>query len=200
MTTYNVLQRLRKGPVLTPAQFGCLAGLPTLNVTQGCMFQCAYCYARGYSQAPPKGDVHLYTNLPGLLEKELARKRIIPRWVVLNTASDCFQPDPDILAVTMDVIRTLLDHQIGISMLTKGWIPAECLRLFGRAPEKIQVQIGLVSFSDVYRRTFEPFAPAPARREENIRRLKGMGIQPEVRMDPIIPFLTDTEAELEPFF
>ncbi len=35
---------------------------------------------------------------------------------------------------------------------------------------------------------------------ENIQRLKEIGITPEIRIDPIIPFITDTEAEVKTLF
>lgn len=200
MESYNVIPKLRKGRVLTPAHFGCLDGIPTLNITNGCLFQCTYCYARGYSQAPRKGEVYLYVNLPNLLEEELSRKKVVTQWVILNTSSDCFQSHPDILRVTLEVVRILLDHGIGISFLTKGVIPQQCLELFGGAPEKILGQIGLVSLSNRYWKEYEPNTPSPEKRMENIQRLKEIGITPEIRIDPIIPFITDTEAEVKTLF
>ena len=200
MESYQILPVLRKARVLTPAQFGCLAGIATLNITQGCIFQCTYCYARGYSQAPKKGEVHLYINLPRLLEEELSRKRVIPQWVILNTSSDCFQPHPDILRITYEVIRILLDHGIGISFLTKGVIPKRFFDLFAEFPGKILAQVGLVSLSERYWKGYEPHTPSPEQRIENIRNLKKVGIAPEIRIDPIIPFVTDTEGEVEPLF
>jgi DNA repair photolyase len=198
--SYRILSVLRKGRVLTQAQFGCLGGIPTLNITHGCIFRCTYCYARGYSQAPKKGEVHLYTNLPRLLEEELSRKRVIPQWVILNTSSDCFQPHPDILQVTHELIRVLLDHEIGISFLTKGIIPQQFLYLFGRSPEKILAQIGLVSLSENYWKSYEPHTPSPEQRIENIQKLKKIGISPEIRIDPMIPFITDKEVEMTSLF
>jgi len=200
MESYKVIPRSRKGKVLNPANFGCLEGIPTLNITNGCLFQCNYCYARGYSQAPKKGEVYLYINLPDLLEEELSRKRIIPQWVILNTSSDCFQSHPDILNVTYKVIRILLDHGIGISFLTKGFIPHRVFDLFKRSPEKIFAQIGLVSLSGGYWKRYEPNTPSPEKRIENIQGLKEVGIIPEIRMDPIIPFVTDTEEEMKNLF
>jgi DNA repair photolyase len=198
--SYKILPVLRKGRVLTSAHFGCFGGIPTLNISNGCLFQCTYCYAHGYSQAPEKGEVHLYINLPKLLEEELSRKKVIPPWVILNTSSDCFQPHPDILHVTYEVIRTLLDQGIGISFLTKGIIPEPFLDLFGRFPEKILAQVGLVSLSERYWKGYEPHTPSPEHRAENIRKLKKVGISPEIRIDPIIPFVTDTKPELMFFF
>lgn len=200
LESYKVIPRLRKGKVLTPAYFGCLNGISTLNVTNGCIFQCAYCYARGYSQAPAEGEVELYVNLPDLLNEELQRKRIIPEWVILNTSSDSFQSHPDILNITYKVIQTLLERGIGISFLTKGVIPRQCLDLFGKSPGKILAQIGLVSFSERYWKGYEPNTPSPEKRMESIRNLREVGILPEIRIDPIIPFVTDTETEMVSLF
>ena len=200
MEDYRIVPKLRKGKVLVPSRFGCLQGIPTLNITSGCIFQCAYCYARGYSQAPKAGEVNLYVNLPTLLEVELSRKKTVPPWVILNTSSDCFQTHPDILDVTFKTIQILLDHQIGISFLTKGAIPQRFIQLFEPCRDKVLAQIGLVSLSERYWMQYEPGTPSPEKRLENIQRLKEAGILPEVRIDPIIPFVTDTEPEMEALF
>ena len=200
MEAVELLPKVRRGRILTPADFGCLKGIPTLNVTQGCLFQCAYCYARGYRDAPGKGKVHLYVNLPRLLEEELLKKRVLPPWVILNTSSDCFQPHPDILDVTWQVMKLLLDHGVGLSFLTKGIIPERFLRLMEGFPEKILAQIGLLSLSPLYWRKYEPGTPSPEGRLKNIQRLKQIGVFPEIRMDPIVPFVTDVESELKRLF
>jgi DNA repair photolyase len=198
--SHKVVPRLRKGRVLTPARFGCLQGIPTLNITSGCIFECTYCYARGYSQAPQKGEVDLYVNLPDLLREELLKKKVIPPWVILNTASDCFQHHPDILDITYEVVRILVDRGIGISFLTKGFIPHRFFGLLRVSPEKVLAQIGLVSLSERYWKEYEPGTPSPERRLENVQRLKEIGIVPEIRIDPIIPFVTDTDIEATNLF
>jgi len=200
MEAVELLPKVRRGRILIPADFGCLKGIPTLNVTQGCLFQCAYCYARGYRDAPGKGTVHLYVNLPRLLEEELLKKRVLPPWVILNTSSDCFQPHPDILDVTWKVMKLLLDHGIGLSFLTKGIIPERFLRLMERLPEKVLPQIGLVSLSPLYWRKYESGTPSPEGRLKNLQGLKQIGLIPEVRMDPLVPFVTDVESELKRLF
>ena len=197
MEEFKIIPTCRKARVLTPSQFGCLRGIPTLNVTNGCIFRCTYCYARGYSRAPEAGEVEFYLNLPDLLKVELSRKRKVPAWVILNTSSDCFQTHPDILDITYEVVHLLLGSEIGISFLTKGSIPERFIQLFGRAPEKVFAQIGLVSLSDRCWKTYEPGTPSPEERLKNIERLKAVGIIPEVRIDPVIPFVTDTESEMK---
>jgi DNA repair photolyase len=131
---------------------------------------------------------------------ELSRKRTVPPWVILNTSSDCFQTHPDILDVTCEVIQILLSHHVGISFLTKGVIPERFIQLFEPCRDKVLAQIGLVSLSERYWKEYEPGTPSPGNRLENIRRLKEAGILPEVRIDPVIPFVTDTDSEMEPLF
>jgi DNA repair photolyase len=58
----------------------------------------------------------------------------------------------------------------------------------------------LVSFSERYWKGYEPHTPSPEQRIENIQNLKQVGIYPEIRIDPIIPFVTDTEEEMESLF
>ncbi len=200
MEEFKIIPACRKAKVLTPSQFGCLRGIPTLNITNGCIFRCTYCYARGYSRAPEAGIVELYANLPDLLKTELSRKRKVPSWVILNTSSDCFQTHPDILGVTYEVVDLLLGREIGISFLTKGSIPHRFTQLFGRSPDKVFAQIGMVSLADRYWKAYEPGTPSPEERLENIQRLKAVGIVPEVRIDPVIPFVTDTESVMESLF
>ena len=57
-------------------------------------------------------------------------------------------------------------------------------------------QIGLVSLSEKYWKSYEPHTPSPEQRIENIWKLEKIGISPEIRIDPIIPFITDRETEM----
>lgn len=200
MEAYKVILKERRGKLLTPARFGCLEGIPALNITNGCLFRCVYCYARGYSQAPKGREVQLYGNLPDLLKEEILKKRALPSWVILNTSSDCFQTHPEILRVTYQTIQVLLDHGIGVSFLTKGIIPKYFFDLFSKFPDKVLPQIGIVSLSEEYWKKYEPGTPYPEERIKNIVEFKKMSIYPEVRVDPIIPFVTDREEEMDRLF
>ncbi len=75
----SILSRQRKTPVLRAGTFGCLAGIPSVNVTIGCLLGCVYCYARGYPGAPGAHRVVLFSNLAQKLTEELRNKRRQPR-------------------------------------------------------------------------------------------------------------------------
>lgn len=193
----NLVEVERKGKVLTRADFGCLRGVPTLNVTRGCEFACTYCYARAYPEAPV-GEVRLYRNLPAKLAAELdhpRRRRPVDR-VVFNTASDCFQTHPDILETTYRAMRVLLERGVGFSFLTKGWVPPRFVRLFRDHPRRVSPRVGLVSIDPRFRNVFEPGAASPDERLDSIERLVAAGLEVEVRIDPIIPFHGDDPASI----
>jgi DNA repair photolyase len=198
----RVIHREKKGRALKAGTFGCLKGAYTINVTRGCGLLCTYCYARGYATAPPKGDVHLFINLPRLLRRELdsVRRRWLPGIVVFNTATDCFQPHPDILEVTYQAMTILLERGVEISFLTKGFIPQRFMQLFKLYRENVHAQIGLVSLGGGYWRNYEPGAASPTEKLDNIKMLLAAGVATEVRIDPIIPFVTDTQEEQEALF
>jgi len=192
----------RKSRVLTRAQFGCLKGAFTLNVTRGCDFQCVYCYARGYPDAPTDDIIYLYANLPERLQSELdnPRRRMTVDHVIFNTASDSFQAHPDILDITFRTMKILLERNISLSVLTKGWIPDRFIELFDRFSELITARIGLVSIAPRYRNVFEPGTATVAQRLSNIDRLKDIGVDVSVRIDPIIPFHTDDSDSIRNLF
>lgn len=196
----KVVRILRKSSVLGSPAFSCLRNIPTINITRGCLHSCIYCYAKGFNSSPTEGVVYLYSNLVWLLEKELQRKRKPLEYISFSTASDPFQPSDIVLATTYEVMELLLRRKIGITVLTKGHIPDAFIGLFMRHMRRVRVRIGLVSLSESYREHFEPNSAKIAQRLSNIARLVDCGIQTYVRIDPVIPGITDTEDEIAHLF
>jgi DNA repair photolyase len=189
----RVLPADKKSAPLKRADFGCLRGHEALNLTRGCLHSCVYCYARGYRNAPEKDTVYFYRNLPSDLRRDLdnpRRRRKIPV-VAFNTASDCFQPHPDILEITYNSMEILLQRGVSISFLTKGRIPASFMRLFAENPGLVRARMGMVSPFEDYRRRFEPGTASIPERLEAIRELQRAGVSVSVRVDPVIPFCSD---------
>lgn len=199
----KVFKETRKSRVLKPAGFGCLENIPVINLTRGCGFYCVYCYANAYRSAPSKGIVYLYDNLLDLIRSEIdnpRRRKPKPLYVCFNTSSDCFQPNKEILKTACDLMRFFLERGIGVSFLTKGSIPDEFIDLFRDWKSKVYAQVNIVSMNKEYHKTFEPGAAPPEQRIENIKRLRDNGLQVGVRIDPILPGITDTEEEFNSLF
>jgi DNA repair photolyase len=188
----------RKSGVLSPSTLKCLNDTPTLNPTAGCAHLCSYCYARGYSNYPGDGTVVLYTNLVEKLENELSRKRKAPGFVYFSPSCDAFQPVKQVLDTTYSLMALLLKRGIGVSFLTKGHIPDRFITLFKSHSNNVNAHIGITTLNRQLQKQIEPHAATPGTRLKNISALVQIGILPEMRLDPLIPGLTDSTSNLDP--
>ncbi len=189
----------RRSQILKAPAFGCLKGVPAVNVTRGCLHQCVYCYARSFPETP-SNEVHLYADLPERLAKEIAsrqRRGRLPAVVTFSTASDLFQPHPRLLETTYQTLKLLLENGISVSFLTKGRLSREFWELFRAFPGKVKARFGLVSLSPTYHQLFEPRTASPFLRLRQIEKALHLGLEPTVRIDPVIPEVTDKEEEIE---
>lgn len=186
----------RKSALLTPSSLACLVEIPTVNLTMGCAHGCLYCYTRGYRSYPGEDTVNLYENSWELLREELRRRRLKPAAVYFSPASDLFQPVPEILEIAYRLLREILDRGIGVAFLTKGVIPARHMSLLQEHAALVRAQIGLITLDEALLRTFEPRAAPPFVRVAQMKLLTQGGIKTQLRIDPILPQLTDDEPTL----
>ena len=187
----------RRSAVLSPSSLACLSQIPTVNLTMGCAHGCLYCYTRGYRAYPGEGRVDVFVNTLEKLQNELQRKRHKPDAVYFSPASDIFQPVSDVLDLAYDVIHYLLTRGIGIAFLTKGIIPEKHMSLMLAHPGLVRAQIGMISADDSLLRTFEPGAAPVSARVEQMKRLAKGEVKTQLRVDPILPAVTDDADAFE---
>ena len=183
--------------MLTPSSLACLARIPTINLTAGCAHRCIYCYTQGYSCNPGPGRIVIYGNTLKKLQEELGRRRKKPQAVYFSPASDLFQPVPAVLELAYDVLACLLERKIGVAFLTKGQIPQRHMELLRSNVPLVRAQVGLITLDKDIASMFEPNAPSPAVRLRQIRSLVQHKIRTQVRLDPILPGLTDSNQSFE---
>jgi DNA repair photolyase len=186
----------RRSTALSSSALECFRGAATINLTQGCAHRCTYCYARAYTNYPGDDRVILYDNIADRLAAELARKRNLPTQVYFSPSTDCFGPYPELQRATYNCMRLLLERGIGVAFVTKGIIGPEFGPLFQRHRDLVHAQIGLNTTDPRIARILEPLAATPRQRLTNIERLIARGIPAEARIDPMIPYLTDTPETL----
>jgi DNA repair photolyase len=141
-----------------------------------------------------------YANTYELLCRELPRKRRKPTLVYFSTACEPFVPHARILDVLYRVVALLLEHSVFVLFSTKSRIPQDFLELLAEYPEQVHVQVGLTTVNDFVRSSLEPRAPAVRQRLGTLRRLAEHGIRTDVRMDPLIPELTDNREAFSSLF
>ncbi len=196
----KIITKHRKTNFLLPSGLRCLANLPTVNVSAGCAHNCVYCYTKGYSVYPGDDSIEIYEDMAERIADEVKRKRKKPAAVYFCPSCDPFQPMPQIQQVTFDVIKTLLENDIGVQFMTKGKIPDEIFKLFEKYCSKIAGQIGITTIDDVILSVIEPAAAKAHERLDHLARLIKMGIQITARCDPLIPNITDSDEQLRDLF
>jgi DNA repair photolyase len=138
-------------------------------------------------------------NAPELLRKELGAKSWRGEHVAMGTNVDCYQRAEGKYRLMRGVLTALRDYRNPFSILTKGTLVLRDLDLLTDAAQVAQVSVSVsVGFVDhSLWRQVEPGTPSPRARLGVCRSLVDAGVGCGVLMAPILPFLTDTDDQLE---
>src|SRR3954465_12564737 len=179
----------------------------TINPYRGCSHACTYCFARKthtYLDLDAGHDfdsnIVVKVNAEELLRKELARPKWAGEHIAMGTNVDCYQRAEGRYELMRGILSALRDHANPFSILTKGALILRDLDLLQDAADRTDVStnvsVGFVD-RDVWR-SVEAGTPSPQRRLEVCHALNDGGIPCGVLMAPILPYLTDSPAQLEP--
>jgi len=178
----------------------------TINPYRGCQHACSYCFARNshtYLDLDAGADfdtkVVVKVNAPELVRKKMASPSWPGEHIAMGTNVDCYQRAEGRYQLMPGIISALKDAANPFSILTKGTLILRDIELLAEAAEITDVGLNVsVGFVDKELwRSVEPGTPAPARRLEACAALNERGLGCGVLMGPVIPFLSDSPAQLE---
>jgi DNA repair photolyase len=179
-------------------------GRYTLNPYNGCEHACTYCDSRShkYHLHPEFDQVIIVKNNVGeMLDKRLTRARTLqPDVVSMSGSCDPYQPAEEEFGNTRECLEVLAKHKYPVQIGTKASIVTRDIPLFEQIAENNWCSVGItITSTDEGLSTFlEPGAPSPTKRFEAIKKLKdSKKIQVGVHFMPIVPFLEDTDENLE---
>jgi len=138
-------------------------------------------------------------NAPQLARKELAAAKWQGEHVAMGTNVDCYQRAEGRYRLMPGIIEALRDAANPFSILTKGTLILRDLDLLAQSAEVTDVGLNVsVGFVDKeISRSVEPGTPSPERRLGVCAALTERGLRCGVLMGPVLPFLTDSPAQLE---
>ncbi|MBO0824014.1 MAG: intein-containing Rv2578c family radical SAM protein [Actinobacteria bacterium] len=138
-------------------------------------------------------------NAPELARRELAAARWQGEHVAMGTNVDCYQRAEGRYQLMPGIISALRDAANPFSILTKGTLILRDLDLLSEAADVTDVGLNVsVGFVDKdLSRLVEPGTPGPERRLGVCAALTQAGLPCGVLMGPVLPFLTDSPAQLE---
>lgn len=177
-----------------------------LNVYRGCTHDCKYCFAR-YSHSYLEetdfaGRVFVKTNIAEALERQLRS----PRWegavINLGGVTDSYQPCEAQQKMMPEILRLMIKYKNPIILSTKSDMILRDYDLLEELSALVYVNIAttVTVMDERIREKLEPGAVSSVRRMEMLKAFGKTKAHTAVHMMPLIPYLTDTEENLEAVF
>jgi len=186
----------------------------SVNPYSGCSFNCIYCYIRGskYGENMAK-TLSAKINAPELLEKQLSRRAKKGEYgiIALSSSTEPYMPIEEKLKLTRKLLEIILKYRFPVEIATKSKLVLRDLDLLKEIdknailPDDLKPKLKhgvIISFSistlnDKLAKILEPGAPKPMERLEAMKRCKERGFFTGVCFIPVLPFLSDSEEQVE---
>lgn len=178
---------------------GLLSAQNGMNLYRGCQHGCIYCDSRSHCYQMDHGfeDIEVKDNALELLEDALKRKR---RACMIGTGSmsDPYMPLEEQLRFTRRALERIAHHGFGATLITKSDRVLQDLDLLKiiQNRSKCVIQMTMTTADEALCRKIEPGVCTTRARFEALKVLRDAGIPTVVWLSPILPFLNDTEENL----
>jgi len=178
----------------------------TMNPYRGCEFGCRYCYARYTHEymeldtADFERKIYVKQNAGPLAARDLDGARVQGKHIAIGTATDPYQPAEREYGATRAILEQMAERRgLSVSITTKSNQVVRDLDVLRRIAERsaICVNMSITTLRTRLARRLEPRAPRPDLRLEAVRALREAGISAGVFAMPVLPGITDGEADLD---
>lgn len=179
---------------------GILSAHNGMNIYRGCTHGCIYCDSRSrcYQIDHVFEDIEVKQNAPQLLEQALRSKR---KRCMIGTGAMCdpYMHCEEELKLTRRCLELIDEYGFGLAIQTKSDRILRDLDLLKSINQKSKcvVQITLTTYDEELCKILEPNVCTTKRRVEVLNILKENGIPTVVWLDPILPFINDTQENIE---
>ena len=168
-------------------------------VSHNCFARNSHTYLDFDAGADFDTKVVVKINAPELVRKKMASRGWQGEHIAMGTNVDCYQRAEGRYQLMPGIIGALKDAANPFSILTKGTLILRDMELLAEAAEitdvGLNVSAGFID-KDLWR-SVEPGTPAPGRRLEACAALNERGLRCGVLMGPVVPFLSDSPAQLD---
>jgi DNA repair photolyase len=186
----------RQGALLHPSPMGENGDVLGLNLMQGCIHRCPFCPTHVQASHSRDDVVYAFAGTAERLAAEPASWRRRPRAVFVSPSTDPFPPLAAIQEETARVIDVLANHGVEAWLMTRGLIRPVAQAMLAAHRERVKVTVALTTLDRSLQRLLEPLTAPPQLRLKQIERLRKAGIPVQAALEPLIPGLTDTRANL----
>ena len=175
-----------------------------LNPYRGCAHGCRYCFAlyshsyMGDGGGDFYSDLYVKTNIAERLEYELSRRSWAGEPVNIGGVTDSYQPAEQHYKLMPEILRLMIKYRNPCIISTKSDLILRDYDLIVRLSEVAAVNLAatITCMDERVRTRLEPGGVPSARRFEVLRAFSETRACTGVHLMPIIPFLTDSRANL----
>jgi DNA repair photolyase len=170
-----------------------------MNIYRGCTHGCIYCDSRSacYQMDHLFEDIEVKRDAVRILESQLSKRR---KPCMISTGAMC---DPYIhldeeLQITRQCLMLIERYGFGVAIQTKSARIMRDMDILKAINEKTKcvVQLTLTTFDEALCRVIEPDVSTTVERFAVLEAMRDEGIPTVVWLDPILPFINDTEENL----
>lgn len=178
---------------------GILSASNGMNIYRGCTHGCIYCDSRShcYQFTHAFEDIEVKQNAPMLLEKVLSSKR---KKCMISTGamSDPYMHCEEELRLTRRCLEIINKYGFGVCIQTKSNRVLRDLDLLKSINQKAKciVAMTLTTFDESLCTILEPNVCTTKERFETLKTLNENGIETVAWIDPLLPFINDSEDNL----
>ncbi|MGB7969240.1 MAG: radical SAM protein [Methanobacterium sp.] len=189
-------------------------GKYTLNPYAGCSMACIYCYTRGSKYGGDYGvEVSPKSNAVLVLKNQLRNsiRRNERGIIILGSAADPYPAVEKDLNLTREILGIIKRFKFPIHILTKSELILRDMDILNGIkevsilPDELSDKLdnGIIisfSFSTLDKKLakiIEPGAPSPMARLETMKKFNDAGFKTGIINMPALPFLSDSEEEIE---
>ena len=178
----------------------------SINPYRGCEYGCKYCYARYTHEFMERRDSAAFETEIYAKDWDRAAFRnelaaVKPGHIIgIGTATDPYQPAERTFRRTRAVLESLLPVRgVAIFVTTKSNLVPRDVDLLMQLSvhNEVSVTFSVTTMDRQLARVTEPYAPQPDLRIQAVAKLTAAGVAAGVIANPVLPLLTDSEANLE---
>jgi DNA repair photolyase len=162
----------------------------------------AFFQKKGFFPVHKKEQFAMYDFFPSLKDSE--KTNIKPKFIVTvgGGVCDVYQPAERKTNITRALLEIVYDYQFPVSILTKSDLVLRDLDLIEKinAESFASVNFTITLNDESAQKIFEPGASTTSERFAAIKKLRSKGIQSGVYFYPALPFIGDTEDNIQAIY
>ena len=170
-----------------------------MNLYRGCSHGCIYCDSRSNCYHIENFDIPKgKENALSILETELSKRK--EKGVVgIGSMSDTYNPNELKYEITRNALKLLSKYHFGVSIDTKSDLILRDLDLLKEINSKnnVIIKLTITTPHDELSKIIEPHVCVSSKRFAAIKTLTDNGIYAGIMMNPLLPFITDSEKDIK---